>query len=394
MSRKVLHLIGSFHEGGSERQAIQLARLLKAGGRYQVHIACMDASGALRDEVDRIGFGEIPEFRLTSFYNRNAIRQVRRFARWLREREISIVHTHDFYTNVFGLAGAALARVPVRIASRRETVGWRTAAQKFVERRAYNLAHTIVANARAVRDQLIKEGVWRDKITIIHNSLDLARVCPREAQRDDTLAMFELARGNNIRFVTMVANLRHPVKNHAMFLRAARRVSQSAPEARFIIAGEGELMTTTRALAEDLGLGSDVFFIGRSDRVAELLALSDVCVLASRAEGFSNSILEYMAAARPVVATDVGGASEAVRDGETGHLVPSDDDEAMADRIISLLCDPQRARAMGERGRKIIEQNFSCEAQLEKTENLYDRMLARALPALPQSLSGASEKMT
>ncbi|HEY7545643.1 MAG TPA: glycosyltransferase [Blastocatellia bacterium] len=394
MSRKVLHLIGSFHEGGSERQAIQLARLLKAGGRYQVHIACMDASGALRDEVDRIGFGEIPEFRLTSFYNRNAIRQVRRFARWLREREISIVHTHDFYTNVFGLAGAALARVPVRIASRRETVGWRTAAQKFVERRAYNLAHTIVANARAVRDQLVKEGVRQNKITIIHNSLDLARVCPREAQRDDTLAMFELARGNNIRFVTMVANLRHPVKNHAMFLRAARRVSQSAPEARFIIAGEGELMTTTRALAEDLGLGSDVFFIGRSDRVAELLALSDVCVLASRAEGFSNSILEYMAAARPVVATDVGGASEAVRDGETGHLVPSDDDEAMADRIISLLCDPQRARAMGERGRKIIEQNFSCEAQLEKTENLYDRMLARALPALPQSLSGASEKMT
>lgn len=394
MSRNVLQLIGSFHEGGSERQAVQLARLLKEGDRYRVHIACLDASGALRDEVERLGFGEIPEFRLTSFYDRNAARQIRRFARLLREREIALVHTHDFYTNVFGLAGATLARVPVRIASRRETVGWRTAAQKFVERRAYNLAHAIIANAEAVGAQLIKEGVRPDKIVTIHNSLDLARVCMRQEQRDATLAMLNLARSYNTTFVTMVANLRHPVKNHSMFLRAARRVSEAVPQARFIIAGEGELMASMRALAEELGLSRDVFFIGRSERVAELLALSDVCVLASRAEGFSNAILEYMAAARPVVATDVGGAREAIVDGETGYLIPSDDDQAMAERIISLLRDPQRARAMGERGRQIIEQKFSCEVQLEKTQNLYDWMLARVLPVMPQTLSGASEKMT
>src|SRR4051794_32494984 len=119
MSRNILQLIGSFREGGSERQAIQLARLLKEEGRYRVHLACLDASGALRDEVERLGFGEIPEFRLSSFYDRNTVRQIRRFARWLRERNIALVHTHDFYSNIFGITGAALARVPARIASRR-----------------------------------------------------------------------------------------------------------------------------------------------------------------------------------------------------------------------------------------------------------------------------------
>ena len=141
MKRNVLQLIGSFNQGGSERQAVQLSRLLHEDGRYEVNVACMDASGVLREGIDRLGIDEIPEYRLTGFYDWNAVSQVTRFARFLREREIDIVHTHDFYTNVFGMAAARLARVPVRIASRRETTGWRTRAQKKVERFAYRFAH-------------------------------------------------------------------------------------------------------------------------------------------------------------------------------------------------------------------------------------------------------------
>ncbi|HSQ19261.1 MAG TPA: glycosyltransferase [Blastocatellia bacterium] len=389
MKRNVLQLIGSLSEGGSERQALQLARLLRERGRYRVHLACLDGGGVLRDEADRMGFGEIPDFSLHSFYDRNAVRQVRRFARFLFERQIDIVHTHDFYTNVFGMAGGALARVPARIASRRETTGWRTKAQKFVERRAYNLAHSIIANAEAVRAQLIKEGVRPDKINTIYNGMDHERVLATPGmQRDEALALFGLPHNDKSQFVTIVANLRHKVKNHTMFLRAARRVSEAVPQAMFVIAGEGELMIPLREMAEALGLSKHVFFIGRCDRIGALLALSDVCVLASTAEGFSNAILEYMAAARPVVATDVGGAREAVVDGETGYLVPSDDHSAMAERIVALLRDPDEARAMGERGCQITREKFSCEAQLEKTQDLYDRMLARVRPKARQSMGG------
>ena len=336
----------------------------------------MDSSGVLRDEAEELGLGEIPEYRLTSFYDRNMVTQLRRFARFLRQREINIVHTHDFYTNVFGMAAARMARVPVRIASRRETTGWRTQAQKFVERLSYRMAHCIVANAEAVRGQLVEEGIRAEKIVTIYIGLDMQRIKLRPClSRAAILASLNLQHHSSNRFVTIVANLRHPVKDHPTFLRAASRVYRSAPNAQFVIAGEGELIKPMKELAVQLGLERVTHFIGRCDRVAELLAVSDVCVLSSKAEGFSNSILEYMAAGRPVVVTDVGGAREAVIDNETGYVVPAGDDEAMAQRITCLLEQPEMAQAMGRKGQKRIEENFSCRAQLEREESLYDRLL-------------------
>src|SRR5688500_3562548 len=104
MSKKpnVLLFIDSFAQGGTERQVVQLARLLVESGRYQIHLACLSREGVLRAEVERAGFTDIPEFPLTSFYNRNMIAQVRRCAAYLREHAIDLVETHDFYTNIFG----------------------------------------------------------------------------------------------------------------------------------------------------------------------------------------------------------------------------------------------------------------------------------------------------
>jgi glycosyltransferase involved in cell wall biosynthesis len=170
--------------------------------------------------------------------------------------------------------------------------------------------------------------------------------------------------------------MRHDVKDYPMFLRSARRVRESVGEAAFLLAGEGELMDSLRTLATSLGIAERTFFLGRCEQVAELLSISDVCVLSSKAEGFSNSILEYMAAGRPVVATDVGGAREAIVEGDTGYLVQSGDDVTMAERIITLLTQPDRACSMGREGRRIVEKEYSCEAQLKRTEELYERLLA------------------
>ncbi len=336
----------------------------------------MDPMGDLGKELNQVGFGDIPAFPLNSFYDHNTVIQLTRFARFLRERKIDLVHTSDFYTNIFGMAGARLAGVPARIATRRETNGVRTPAQKFVERRAYQLAHAIVANAEAVRNQLIEEGVHGNKIVTIYNSLDQERVTPRHS-RGEIFNMFKLPPKGHYRFVTIVANLFLQVKDYPTFLRAAQRVRQAIPEARFVIAGEGPLEEMIRALARELGLERDVFFTGHCNQVAELLSISDVCVLSSKAEGFSNSILEYMGAGCPVVVTNVGGAREAVIEGETGYLVEAGDYETMAARIVELLRNPERARAMGRSGRQVVEQKFSCAAQLAQTEQLYDRLLAR-----------------
>lgn len=387
MSFNILQLTNSFHQGGSELQAVQLARLLSESGRCSVFVACLDRSGVLLDDVARLGLDEIPEYRLTSFHNLKALKQLHRFAAYLREQEIDVVHTHDFYSNVFGMAAAALARVPVRLASKRETGGMRTAAQRFVEHQAYRLAHAITVNSEAVGKQLVQDGVRSSKIVTVHNGLDMSRVTPpTNWQRDETLAALGLPREETRRFVTIVANLQHEVKDHRTFLRSAKRVREAVPEAAFVLAGEGKLTDSLRAQAAELGLERDVFFIGHCRSVAELLAVSDLCVLSSKAEGFSNSILEYMAAARAVVVTDVGGAREAVTEGETGYLVQPGDDEAMAERIIFLLHEPARALRMGLQGRLTVEQRFSCEAQLQNTLNLYQKLLAEARPTTSQAV--------
>jgi glycosyltransferase involved in cell wall biosynthesis len=160
-----------------------------------------------------------------------------------------------------------------------------------------------------------------------------------------------------------------------MFLRAARKVSENFAGAHFVLAGEGDLKNDLEHLAKELGIAEKTHFIGRCTKIPELLSVSFAGVLTSFAEGFSNSILEYMAARLPVVATQVGGAGEAITEDENGFLVESDDDKAMAEKLIWLLENPEKARRLGENGRKLVEENFSCAAQLKNTLTLYERKL-------------------
>ena len=373
MKPRILHFVWGFAPGGTEHQLLQLLRLLKESGRYELSVGCLRREGVLLAEVESVLGASVHEFPTNSFYGPSMVAQLRRFVRFLREQNIAIVQAHDFYANVFSMLGGAWAGAPARIAAKRETFGMRTAAQDFTERNIYRLAHAIVANAGAVREHLAGAGVPVEKIHVIYNGLNLDRVSVGQNwQREEACASFGLPADR--RFVTIVANLK-TVKDHATFLRAAQKVRAAVPDAAFVLAGEGELRDELQAQAAQLGIGADVFFIGRCSRLADLLNLSYACVLSSQAEGFSNSILEYSAAARPVVVTDVGGAREAVHEGETGFIVAAGDDEAMATRLIELLNDETRARVMGERGRQLVADNFSVAAQLQRTENLYKTLL-------------------
>lgn len=368
MKKNVLQFVGSFHQGGSERQAVQLFKLLREDETYNVFLAALDGKGVLRKEIE---ISDIPEFPLTSFYDLNFARQLKKCARFLRENKIEIVHTHDFYTNVFGIAAARLARVPVKIASKRETGGLRSLLQKTIENQIFKTADAMVVNAEAVKNYLIQENVSPEKIRVIHNGLDLERLAPKETNRLKICAELGLPADEKIKFITLVANLRHPVKNQPMFLRAAKAISEKFSAAHFVIAGEGELKTGLENLAKELQVSDKTHFIGRCAQIPELLSISFAGVLTSFAEGFSNSILEYMSARLPVVATNVGGASEAIVENETGFLAESDDDAAMSKHLIELLKDEKKARQMGESGRKIVEEKFSCRSQLENTLKLY-----------------------
>ncbi|CAN5382416.1 glycosyltransferase [soil metagenome] len=375
MEKNILQFIGSFHTGGSERQAVQLTRLLREDAKFNIFLATLNREGVLREEIEKIGFAEIPEFPLTSFYNLNFFKQLRLCARFMRENKIEIVHTHDFYTNVFGISAARLAKVKVKIASKRETGGMRSKTQKIIENRIFGIADAITANSKAVEKYLISEKIPAEKIKIIYNGLDLQRLKPKQTNRAEICAEFVLPSDETIKFITLVANLRHEVKNQPMFLRTARKVAEKFPNTHFILVGEGDLKNDLENLARELQIAKNVHCIGRCTKIPELLSVSFAGVLTSFHEGFSNSILEYMAAHLPVVATNVGGASEAIVENETGFLVGSDDDEMMAYRLIELLQDEKKARQFGEKGAKITEEKFSLQAQLQNVTNLYERKL-------------------
>ena len=394
MKARVLQLVDSFNEGGSERQALHLTRLLRDCGRYEVSLATLNPEGPLLAEAQSL-VTEIPAYPLTSFYNRNAFFQLRKFVGYLREHDIDLIQSHDFYTNIFGMFAGFLAGVQVRIASRRETNCMRSRAQLISQRMAYRLAHQVIANSEAVRIKLVDEGVRRKVITVIHNGIDTTRLETPTTSRNESLKQLGASTACGFRgLVTIVANMRHEVKDFPMFLRAAQLVKHSVPGTAFLVAGEGHLRASIESFAEELGLRESVFFLGRCEEITHLLNASDVCVLSSKAEGFSNSIIEYMAAGRAVVATNVGGAAEAIVEGETGYLVDSGDYIAMAKRLVSLLQNPATARAMGQRGKQRIARNFSSRALLHNTETLYQRLLdASSTPLKTQALLSGADAM-
>lgn len=372
--KRILELIGSFELGGSELQAVRLTNRLARQGLFDVRVACLDAAGPLAKDLEYSG--EIRSFPLSSFYDANFARQVRDLARFIRKEEIELIHTHDFYTNIFGMAGAMFAGVK-RVASKRETHS-KTPKQLFVEKQAFRAAHRIVVNSEAIRGFLTEAGVSAEKIVTIYNGLDPRCFVDRpRGDRTEALSALAINVKREAKLVTIVANMRSDVKNHELFLRSAKRVSADNDDAIFIIVGEGELQPRYEKMANELGIAERCRFLGPRSDVGALLSVSDCGVLCSRSEGFSNAILEYMAAGLPVVATDVGGAREAVMHGESGFVVPSNDEAALASAISSLLNDSDLAVRMGSAGRKAALERFSDTAQLAAVNSLYNELLDR-----------------
>jgi len=178
--------------------------------------------------------------------------------------------------------------------------------------------------------------------------------------------------------VTTVGNIRR-VKGHDVFIRAAAAVVEQFPKVSFSIAGEvlePGYFTELQKLVQELKLDNHLRFDGGVTNLRQYLAAADVFVLPSRSEGFSNAIVEAMAASLPVVATNVGGNAEAVKDGISGFLVPSDDPGALSAAILQLLSDPSQARAMGAAGRNLAAERFTTEAMMNRTASAYRNLLS------------------
>ena len=161
-------------------------------------------------------------------------------------------------------------------------------------------------------------------------------------------------------------------------MSALPAIASAHPDARVLVVGDGELREELVRQAKDLGVENTIVFVGERNDVPDMLRIADLFVLPSVSEGLPISILEAMANRLPVVATNVGGIPELVRDGETGALVPSGEPHSLARAVIELLSNPEKMQAAGAAARARLKTHFSQEIMVAKTEKLYQNLLERS----------------
>jgi len=371
---RLLKFVTIFAVGGTERQVVTVAEHLDPA-RFDLHLGCLKREGQLLPRVERLGRGVVG-YDIPNLYGRQALRERWRLADYLRRHAIDIVHTYNFYPNVFTIPAARLAQVPVVIASVRDIGAYLTPLHRRVQRMVCRFADRIVANSEAVRQWLIGQGYDGRKIGVIHNGVDLDRF---RRPVDRLRLRHELGVPAHSPIVAVVSRLSR-VKGLEYFLDAAACVAVREPAARFLVIGEGsfdeqDYHYELERYANRLGLADRVIFTGLRQDVPEILSDVAISVLPSLSEGFSNAVLESMAAGKPVIATRVGGNPEAVADGETGILVPPRDAGALARSMCQLLEDREAARRMGHAARQRVETEFSVEAMVRRTEQLYTTLL-------------------
>jgi glycosyltransferase involved in cell wall biosynthesis len=369
--RKIFFLLDSFNVGGTETQAVELARRLDPA-QYKVTLGYIKPEGPL---VERLR--ETP-VSLVQFRPKGGVDspqgayQILRLARFLRRGRFDIVHTHDLWSNLLGIPAAWLARVPALISSRRDLahLEWYQSSRRVWLRRIQNLSDVILTNAHPIRDALIAEDRFSPaKVRVIHNGIDFARF------RAGGARMFpEWGDGKRI---VLVGNMHSDVKGHSCLIAAAPAIVREFPSTRFVFVGDGSQRPSFEKQVADLGLQVNFVFLGRRPDVAEILASCDIAVLPSKAEGLSNAALEYLAAGLPTVVSSAGGNVEVVHDGVTGLVVPPQDSGALASALLQLLRDPGYAARIGNAGNKYVRDHFSFERLIQETDALYTELLDR-----------------
>lgn len=373
-----------FFTGGTELQVLNLVRGLDRE-RFDLSFASLDRSGDHLKDFEALAI-PIEEFKIKSLYHPHSFRQQARFASQLRRQRIQILHSYNFYSNVFAVPAARMAGVPVVLASVRDQGVYLNTAQKKLQALVCGLADRVLVNADSIRDWLIGQGVNGERITVIRNGIDLTRypLNPPSAGVREELGIPDTAP-----IVLLMARI-NPKKGIDDFIKAAALVLKKHPDTYFLVVGAAlkstdgviseitEYKDTLLSLADSLGVSDRVIFTGLRDDTPDLLAEATISVLPSLSEGLSNTLLESMAAGVPTVATNVGGNPELVKEGVNGKLVPVQAPDRLAGAINDLLADPELLKKLGAQARNMAEEGHSLPGVVDRIERLYREELARA----------------
>ncbi len=372
----VLHLVYRFDVGGLENGVVNLINHMPADAYRHAVVSLTEVTDfrrrVVRDDVEFIALNKPPG---------HGVWLYPRLYRLMKRLRPAIVHTRNLAA-LEAAVPAWLAGVPVRIHGEhgRDVSDLDGSSRKYQwARRLYRpfVGHFIALSRDLERYLIDKVDVPAGDVTRLCNGVDTQRFFP--ARPRAAIAGCPFGAGEH--WLVGTVGRMQQVKDQTMLARAFVRALQLRPELRprlrLALVGDGPLKAQCEAILAEAGMADLAWLPGERRDVADVMRGLDCFALPSLAEGISNTILEAMASGLPVVATDVGGNADLVRDGATGRIVPAADASAMAEALLALAGDPASAAAMGRAAREDAERHFSLQAMVSGYQRVYDRQLAR-----------------
>lgn len=366
------------HMGGAERNICQLATELKKRGHHPV-VACFNGGETSRSLLSQ-GVN-VHDLAINRVYGWSGLRGIRYLYGLVQEQEINVIVTYHKGSDYIGLLVAALTRRPVL--SNRRDMGYQLKPRDVIVYRLLNKFFSrIITVSSAVKEVIVAtQKTSAEKVSVIYNGVDTS-LPPLFSDDEQQHVRESLGIPPESQIVCCIANLR-PIKGQKYFIESIKLLKERFSAVHFLMIGDHEYFDNSDYYAElqkiikEHSLEKFITFTGKVEpaEVPKWIHASDISVLSSLSEGFSNTILETMAAGKPVIATAVGGNPEIVINGKTGLLVPPKDSVAFSEALFVLLSDKKLRDKMGEIGRSLIENKFSLSRMINQYEDLLQSVI-------------------
>lgn len=377
MSGRRIHIgyvVHSLSPGGTERLAMEMSLEFSKDRRLTVY--CLDEPGAWASDLRARGITVEVLWRQDGFDPGVSWR----LARLCRRDAVDLLHAHQCTPWFYAALSRLWYRRPRLLLE--EHGRFHPEADKPLRRLVNRLliaplTHRFVAVSRDIRRRLVRyEGLRAADIDVVYNGIrPLTRL-----SADERMALRRELGWSDDDVVVGTVGRFDPIKNLPLLLRSAATVMAGQPRLALLLVGDGPERATVRALAESLGIAPRTVFTGYRPDARRVLQCLDLFVLPSFSEGTSMALLEAMACGIPVCVTDVGGNPEVVTDGETGRLVPSNDDAALADALADVMAAREKWQQMATKAYDLVSGRFSFERMLEEYDRIYRELAAGETP--------------
>lgn len=360
----ILHLITSLNIGGTENYLLTLVKEQK--NKFKISVGYLKEKSIIGEKLEEAG---IKVYKLNSLY---------KIYRFIKTQKIHILHTHLYRANILGRIVGKIASVPIIISSQQSVDIWKKFYHVWMDRFTARFANCIISNSEAAKDVLsCRNKISDEKINVVYSGVNINDFNPEFksnfSKKEWGLEQHDFVVGTILRL--------HREKGADYLPEIVTRVKEKIPLVKFLVIGDGPLKEKIEEEIKKLSLNKNIIVAGwiSPENIPSLLSFFDLFFLPSQEESFPQAVLEAMAMGKPVIATHVGGVSEAVLDGITGKLVPSGDWLALAESIVWMFNHRDERIQMGNEGRKRVVKLFSMDNMINKTQKIYNDLIKAKL---------------